>query len=195
MPGTFPRALQYHPHMTCKEFRERFSDYFDGTGDPRFVAEASTHTEACGECARYRHVVERGVGVLRDTPGPSLADDFVPRLRHRIYHLKDGPVPHGRESVGSVSTTATAIAMLIAVVAWSPALIRTPEVTIDPIVVNRPEPRVVGIRSPSYWVGPAGDPVSVMHRGLWDDPLLLTRYSPLTADTRGRSALRQVELD
>ena len=183
--------------MTCKEFRERFSDYFDGIGEPRFVAEASAHTDACGECARYRDVVERGVGALRDTPGPSVADDFFPRLRHRIYHLEDGPALSGRETAGSASTTATAIAIVIfvAAAAWSPALIRAPEVTIDPIVVNQPEPRVVGIRSPSYWTGLAGEPANVVHRGLWDDPLLLTRYSPLTADPGVRSALRQAELE
>lgn len=179
--------------MTCKEFRERFSDYFDRMGEPRFVAEASAHTATCCECARYRDVVERGVSVLRDTSGPSVADDFVPRLRHRIYYLKDGPAP----TIGSAATTATAlaIAVLIAAAAWSPALIRAPEVTIDPIVVDQPEPRVVGIRSPPFWTGLASDPVGVAPRGLWDDPLLLTRHSPLTADPRGRSPLRRAELE
>lgn len=179
--------------MTCKEFRERFSDYFDGMGEPRLVAEACAHTAACCECARYRDVVERGVGVLRDIPGPSVADDFVPRLRHRIYHLKDGPAA----TIGSAATTATAIAiaMLIAAAAWSPALIRAPEVTIDPIVVHQPEPRLVGIRSPSYWTGLASEPAGVVPRGLWDDPLLFTRHSPLIAGPRGRSALRRAELE
>jgi hypothetical protein len=126
--------------------------------------------------------------------------DFFPRLQHRIYHLEDGPALTRRETAGSATTTTTAlaIAMLIAAAAWSPALVRAPEVALEPIVVTEPEPRVVGVRAPGYreQLALEAAAASVMHRGLWDDPMLLTRYSPLTADrARSRSVLRQADLE
>ena len=190
--------------MNCSEFQNRFSDYYDGTGEPAFVMEVSRHLDGCPECRRYRDVVEQGIQVLRAVPSPSVTDDFLPRLQHRIYHLEDGPALSRRETTaGSATTTTTAlvIAMVIAAAAWSPALVRAPEVVLEPVVVTQPEPRVVGIRTPDYRdllaLEPVGsDDASLIHQGLWDDPMLLTRYSPLTAGrARSRSALRQADLE
>jgi hypothetical protein len=186
--------------MNCTEFQAHFSDYYDATGDARFMAAASTHLDGCAECRRYRDVVEQGIQVLRAAPAQSVSGDFLPRLQHRIYHLEDGPRLTRGETAGSATTTTTAlaIAMLIAVAAWSPALVRAPEVAIEPIVVTQPEPRVVGIRTPDYrdQLALASAEASRIHQGLWDDPMLLTRYSPLTS-ARGRagSALRQADLE
>jgi hypothetical protein len=189
--------------MNCSEFQNRFSDYYDGTGEPAFVSEASKHLDGCPECRRYRDVIEQGLQILRAVPAPAVTDDFLPRLQHRIYHLADGQALARREtSAGSATTTTTAlvIAMLIAAAAWSPALMRPPEVVMQPIVVTQPEPRVVGVRTPDYRdllaLETEADPASLIHQGLWDDPLLLTRYSPLTAGrARSRSALRQADLE
>src|SRR5688572_22761241 len=138
--------------MTCPEFQARFSDYYDGTGEPAFMTEASSHLDGCAECRRYRDVVEQGIQILKAVPTPSVSDDFLPRLQHRLYHLEDGPALARGETAGSATTTTTAmaIAVLIAVAAWSPVLVKAPEVALDPIVVSQPEPRVVGIRTPDY---------------------------------------------
>jgi len=186
--------------MTCSEFQNHFSDYHDSLGDPAFMAAASAHLDGCPECRRYRGVVEQGVEVLRSLPYPSVGDDFLLRLKHRIYHLEDGPALRRREMAGSATTTTTAfaIAALIAVAAWSPVLTLAPEVVLDPIVVTRPEPRVIGIRpaSPRALLVQLAREEAMVHRGLWDDPLLLTRYSPLTAGrTRSASAMRQADLE
>jgi len=184
--------------MTCAEFQDRFSDYFDGKGDPRSMTEASAHLDGCADCRRYRDVVERGIRVLRTVPGPSVPGDFLPRLQHRIYHLKDRAGLWQREAAGSASTTTTTtalvIAMLVAAAAWSPVLVQAPEVTLDPIVVSEPEPRFVGVRTPSLRTVPE-QPVGAMHRGLWDDPLLLTRYSPLSSALDARTAMRRADFE
>ena len=184
--------------MTCSDFQERFSDYHDGVGDPTFMAAASAHLDACPGCRRYRDVVERGIQILRAVPAPAVGDDFLPRLQHRIYHLEDDHVLNPRETgSATTTTTAVAIALLIAAAAWSPVLMKPPEVLIDPVVVSRPEPRVVGIRTPDYRQLLALEPAAaepVVQRGLWDDPLLLTRYSPLTARSAG-SPMRQADLE
>jgi len=186
--------------MTCAEFQNRFSDYYDAAGDAVFMAEASGHLDGCADCRRYRDVVEQGIQILKAVPSPSVSDDFLPRLQHRIYHIEDGSALTRRETAGSATTTTTAlaIAMLIAVAAWSPALVREPEVAIAPIVVTHPEPRVVGIRTPDYRERLALQPeaVPVLDEKLWDDPMLLTRYSPLAnGRSRNRSALRQADLE
>ena len=130
--------------MTCSEFQHRFSDYYDGTAEPSFLEEADAHLGMCPGCRRYHEVFVRGSEILRAAPPPlAVLADFLPRLQHRIYHLEDGPALSGRGTVGSATTvtTALAIAMLIALAAWSPVLVRAPEVDLAPIVVDRPEPR------------------------------------------------------
>ena len=169
--------------MNCSEFHDRFSDYFDGPGEPQFLGEADSHLAACADCRRYHAVVGRGAAILREASDVAVADDFLPRLQHRIYHLEDGPAlgPTGAGSATTVST-AVAIAALIALAAWSPTLVRAPEVALPPIVVDRPEPRVLGVRPPELWVSTsAATFVSAAEQGLWDDPRLFTRYSPLLA--------------
>jgi hypothetical protein len=188
--------------MTCTEFQNRFSDYYDGTGEPAFMAKASSHLDGCPECRRYRDVVEQGIQILKAVPAPSVSDDFLPRLQHRIYHLEDGQALSRGETAGSATSTTTAllIAMLIAAAAWSPALMRAPEVQLEPVVVTRPEPRVVGIRTPGYrdLLALETEPTeaSLIHQGLWDDPMLLTRYSPLSGGrARAHSVLRHADLE
>ena len=188
--------------MTCPEFQARFSDYYDGTGEPAFMTEASSHLDGCAECRRYRDVVEQGIQILKAVPTPSVSDDFLPRLQHRIYHLEDGPALGQSETAGSATTatTALAIAMLIALAAWSPALVQSPEVDLPPIVVNRPAARVLGVRPPVLWAGNAevtfAPSIPAVHQGLWDDPRLFTRYSPLTAtEVRRHPVMRRADLD
>jgi hypothetical protein len=65
--------------------------------------------------------LERGVDLLRSLPGLDVPGDFHARLAHRIYHLEDG-AKIARETVGSGATTVSvmAVAILIALAAWTP---------------------------------------------------------------------------
>jgi hypothetical protein len=209
--------------MDCSDFRDRFSDYIDGTADPSFVEEADAHLAGCESCVRYRDVVARGSGLLRRMAPVSVSDDFLPRLQHRIYHIEDSAAL-AQASAGSGTTVAAAlgIAAVIAAAAWAPALMHPPEVALPPVVVSHPEPRVVGLRPPHLWsgvdVGPRvfasnldepGAFVATMDlgpavfissvefsastieasvtRGLWDDPRVFVRYSPLATAHETRS--------
>jgi hypothetical protein len=171
--------------MTCTELRDRFSDYYDGTGEPSFLGDADAHVAGCADCRRYHAVVVEGSAILRGAPKLSVAEDFFPRLQHRIYHIEDGSaLVRAERASGSTVSTAVAIAALIAVAAWSPALVQEPEVELPEIVVSRPQPRAVGVRAPQLWVAQSEPSfVSAAERGLWDDPALFTRYSPLMAQT------------
>jgi hypothetical protein len=183
--------------VTCSEFHERFSDYYDGTGEPSFLGEADAHVASCPDCRRYHAVLVQGSAILRSTPRLAVSEDFLGRLQHRIYHVEDG-VSLGREA-GSATTisAAVAIAALVALAAWSPALIRAPQVELAPIVVSRPEPRAVGVRPPRLWVSAgASSFVSAVERGLWDDPELFTRYNRLMAPSvRQVSVVRRADLE
>ena len=169
--------------MTCYDFRDRFSDFFDGTADSSFLGEANAHLAECMDCRRYRDVVTQGSAILRSMPPVVVADDFFPRLQHRIYHLEDGPAMGQADTVGSGTTVA--VAVLIVLAAWSPALVRPPQIALAPIVVSQPEPRALGVRPLLLWTGSAqatqSSSVSAVDRGLWDDPQLFVRYSPLAA--------------
>lgn len=173
--------------MTCSDFQDRFSDYFDGTAEPSFLGAADAHLAECMDCRRYHDVISQGSAILRSMPPVVVADDFFPRLQHRIYHLEDGPALSQADMAGSGTTVATtvAIAVLIALAAWSPALVRPPQVALAPIVVSQPGPRVVGVRPPLLWTGSAqatqSNFTSAVDWGLWDDPQLFVRYSPLAA--------------
>ena len=173
--------------MTCYDFQNRFSDFFDGTAEPSFLREADAHLAGCVDCRRYRDVVTQGSAILRRMPPVVVADDFFPRLQHRIYHLEDGPALGQADMAGSGATVATtvAVAVLIVLAAWSPALMRPPQVALAPIVVSQPEPRALGVRPLLLWTGSAqatqSSSVSAVDWGLWDDPQLFVRYSPLAA--------------
>lgn len=180
--------------MNCADLHARFSEYYDGTGEPSFLGAADAHLETCADCRRYRDVVARGSTILRGSAPVAVSEDFLPRLQHRIYHLEDGPAL-GRTAAGSATTvsTAVAIAALIALAAWSPTLVRAPRVALPPIVVSSPEPRVVGVQPPELWDSPVPEAsVSAVDRGLWDDPRLFTRYSPLMAQ---QATLRRADLE
>ena len=91
--------------MTCSEFHDRFSDYYDGTGDPSFLGEADVHLAACADCRRYHAILVQGSAILRSSPRVTVSEDFLGRLQHRIYHIDDATAI-GREA-GSATTVST----------------------------------------------------------------------------------------
>lgn len=185
--------------MTCSDFLQGFSEYYDGTGPESHLREAEDHLAGCPDCRRYLDVVDRGRRLLRSFPELEVTDDFHPRLQHRIYHLEDGEVLRrglwGSQS-GTTAVTALGMAILMVLAAWSPSLLSLrPEVVLSPIVVSQPEARPVGLRLRPYRLLPgSGGETPLNGRDLWRQPnALLFQHSPLS--DRARSSLRRAELE
>jgi len=181
--------------MNCSEFLASFSEYYDAApGSPERRA-GELHVESCEPCARYVHVVDRGVSLLRTMPSPRPAANFFRRLEHRILHVLDDDSRHGSSSALPMATV-VGMAVLLTVVAWSPALRNaTPEVELDPIVVsNPPEDARRYSGRPPFLLGGEATPLAV-GQDLFDDPTsLFFQYSPLGAKYRNGRYLRRAGL-
>lgn len=141
--------------MDCIEFLTRYSEFADGVG----VADAASfqdHLRTCASCARYDRVVRRGADLLRTLPPIQPSDDFLPRLRHQLYHLED-ELSRRPALTGSTVMGVVLILGFIAA-AWVPALVHRHEVVLPPIVVEAPSaPR--GLSALAYtplWFGVEG---------------------------------------
>jgi anti-sigma factor RsiW len=183
--------------MTCAEFVEGFSEYYDGTAPEALVREAEGHLERCASCRRYRRVMERGAELLRALPGPEVNEDFVPRLRHRLYHVDQEPSLRGHTTSGTTALALIGMALLLAAAAWSPALWQgVPTVELAPIVVSRPH-SIVRLRALDSFPGRFGQKTPrVLQAGLWDDaPALLFQRSRLYQRYEATSAIRRTGLE
>ncbi|HZD06090.1 MAG TPA: zf-HC2 domain-containing protein [Longimicrobiales bacterium] len=184
--------------MTCSEFIEGFSEYYDGVASASSRREAEEHLAVCRDCRRYVKILDRGRELLRSFPAVEVTGDFAPRLEHRIYHLKDGEaLRRGMAGSASGATAATALGMAVLLVfaAWSPVLVSAvPEVELSPIVVSRPETRPAGLRTPPVSLLPLGGSIRLDRPDPWGQPnALLFRHSPLYSRTH--SLLRRTELE
>lgn len=126
--------------MDCTDFLEGYSDYLDGLLSPSEVERFEAHRRQCARCARYDRVVQRGLAIYRSLPDVDPSPDFLPRLRHRIYHLEDGSplgsVRHG----GNAALVAVAAVGLLAF-AWLPFATSVPvEVELPAVAARTPEP-------------------------------------------------------
>lgn len=183
--------------MTCSDFLQGFSDYYDGTGSDSVRHEAEEHLQDCPDCLRYLEVYDRGRRLLHSFPEVEVSDDFRPRLQHRIYHLEDGEaLKRGILGSASGSTAATALGMAVLLVfaAWSPTLLSLePEVELSPIVVSRPDVGSMGLRLRPFTLVPREDS-PLDGRDLWRHPnALLFEHSPLSG--RGRALIRRTDLE
>jgi len=182
--------------MNCREFIARFSEYYDGTGPKDFLREARRHEGSCERCGRYRHVVEKGAALLKDLPGVDLEEDFTPRLQHRLYHV-DEELAQGRQgSSGTTALTALGMAIVVTVVAWSPALRHEPVVELDPIEVTEPplQTRPTNALPTGLLLHPPQS--RQLRTTLWDDAhALLYEYSPVRRRYRQQASLRPTGLE
>ncbi len=182
--------------MNCREFITRFSEYFDGTGPEDFVRAARKHEATCERCGRYRHVVEEGSALLKELPGVDLEEDFTPRLQHRLYHVDEDRALGRQGSSGTTALTALGMAIVLTVVAWSPALMREPVVELDPIEVTRPPARARPTNALSTGLLLQPPRTRELRAPLWDDAhALLYEYSPVRRRYRHGSSYRQTGLD
>lgn len=184
--------------MSCQDFLARFSEFYDGSLDATDKEDFRGHLEACRSCRRYLKVVERGTAQLRALPSLDVPPDFHPRLQHRIFHLADGhALDAGASGSATTAVTALAMAVLLAVAAWSPALLepQPPEVELPPIVVSQPEARATFFpKSSAEALFSQRSPRlrgEASYGSLWSRPnSTLFQYSPLSERHRDTGLVR-----
>jgi hypothetical protein len=111
--------------MHCDHFVERYSEFRDGTLVPEQMETCTAHVESCPRCARYDHVMQRGLAILADVPSAESSDDFMPRLRHRLYNVDCGLVESRRRFGGSAALIGVAAVGLLALF-WLPFAANVP---------------------------------------------------------------------
>jgi len=127
---------------TCDEFLDRHSEYVDNLLTPLESARLALHARGCDSCARYDRVVRRSQALMGDLPEIEPSEDFELRLQHRIFHIDDeAAFAPARGGAGAVATLA--VAASLALLAWSPLLLRertapreftaVPDAVIDPL--------------------------------------------------------------
>jgi len=179
--------------VECSELLSRFSDFYDAPPESRLRRRAETHVEGCESCARYERAVASGAALLQALPRIQPSESFRPALEHRLFHLEDENALARAGGASAVPVlTAVGMAIIMAIVAWSPTLGRsTVEVDLAPIVVSDPPSRWpvfgAGVGSFTTW-----EPTPGVLRGLWSDPnALLREYSPMLERYRAEGLLRQ----
>jgi len=126
--------------MSCDHFIERYTDYRDGLLDADTTAEVETHLAACPCCARYDRVMRRGLELLSDIPCPESSDDFMPRLRHRLYNVDYG-VAEGRRSFGGSAALVGVAAVGLLALFWLPFAASVPlEMELPAVSAQFPPP-------------------------------------------------------
>ncbi|MDX1578315.1 MAG: zf-HC2 domain-containing protein [Gemmatimonadota bacterium] len=138
------------PAMRCKEFIESYTEYCDGRLAPEERERFDAHVEACDSCRRYRSVLERGLALWRALPPASASEDFLPRLRHRLYHLDDAGKLSPRRHLGSAALVAVASVGFLALSWLSFATNMSVEVELPAVAVEAP-PGVTEDREPSLF--------------------------------------------
>ena len=191
--------------MTCSKYFKNFSDLIDGNTAKEDVRAFEEHLNECSACSRHRRVIEQGSALLRALPRPKLSENFVPKLRHRLYHVDD---QHSLRSPASVAMPAAllATAVVLMIVSWLPILRdATPEIALETVVVEQPplrvmqQPIVMSSSSSGFVVYPFADfseeTLSDFRQELWNEAhVLLFEYSPLSQRSRQRGVLSRTGL-
>lgn len=179
--------------MECKEFLESYSSYLDGLASEDRQRAFREHIESCESCARYDRVVQRGLRVFRNLPRLDPSPDFLPRLRHRIYHIQDDIPAHSMRHGGSAALLAVAAVGLLAL-AWLPFASQMPiEVQLPEVAVERPtvdrDASMPSLFDRGPFVTPAagGGGWSVVEESAWEGRDLF--FGPRTGVTSAASLL------
>lgn len=102
--------------MDCPEFLSRYSEYDDSLASPAEADGFRAHMGACDSCMRYDRVLRKGRMLARQLPGVEPSDDFVPRLRMRLWRESHGG-SRLTAAPGRVAAALPAVTVLLAVVA------------------------------------------------------------------------------
>lgn len=163
--------------MRCEEFLEGFSDYLDERASAQQRAAFSSHLRECDACRRYHHVLQQGLELCAELPDLHSSPDFLPRLRHRLYHVDDGPRLAESRHLGSAALIAVASVGVLAL-AWLPFASRVSmEVGLPPVAVSLPASSSAAQMTPALFSsGPfvlrASDPA-------WDWKIRSTLRAPV----------------
>ena len=179
--------------MQCSEFLSQFSEFYDAPPDAQVRQEAEAHLEQCEKCAKYTRAVESGATLLQTLPRIELSESFRATLEHRLFHLEDEKTLIRTARASAVpALTVVGMAIILAVVAWSPAFERsTVEVELAPIVVSGPPSPGPALLAGSRRVV-SQEPTQVLEKELWADPnALLYEFSPMRERYETKGFLRQ----
>jgi negative regulator of sigma E activity len=123
--------------MDCGTFLDGYSDLRDDLLPLPERVRFESHLRGCASCARYDRVVKGGVDVLLEAEELQVADDFMDRLQHRLYHVDDEMSAARRRRarpLGRNTAAAAAVAATVAGIALLPQLRTAPTVTMLPTV-------------------------------------------------------------
>lgn len=124
--------------MDCESFLAGYSEYRDGLLSPSDRAVFDSHLAGCETCQRYDRVVKQGTELVRSLPSAHASDDFLDRLKHRLYHVDDGIPLAGSRLGGSAALVGVAAVGLLALF-WLPFAARVPvELELPPVAVQAP---------------------------------------------------------
>ena len=126
--------------MSCEQFIQFYSEYRDGVLCPDERADLEAHLESCPCCARYHRVMQQGLELLSSVPSAESSDDFMPRLRHRLYNVDCGVTEGRRRFGGSAALIGVAAVGLLALF-WLPFAASVPvEMELAPVSAHAPPP-------------------------------------------------------
>ncbi|HSJ23865.1 MAG TPA: zf-HC2 domain-containing protein [Longimicrobiales bacterium] len=111
--------------MTCDEILAAHSDYLDGLLPAHEAARVQWHLASCQSCGRYDRIVRRGTGLVRELTEVEPSDDFTERLQHRLYHVQDAAALASSRTGGPGVAATVAVAGVLAIMAWSPLMLRS----------------------------------------------------------------------
>jgi len=125
--------------MNCRDFRNAHLDYTDRTLSARRFAEAQTHLEACGDCARFDTLVRRSLMLVNSLPPVAPDPRFDSRRTAQVARRRGAP---RRYLVTVAGLLAAASAAFIVGLASGAFLFRHPAGTVAAL------PPVVALAAP-----------------------------------------------
>jgi anti-sigma factor RsiW len=147
----------------------------DGLLPARATQQVASHLAACEACARYDRMLRRSLELVHEMPELPLSDEFEQRLQHRLFHLQDGAALAQERPVAGVGVAA-AVAVMIALVAWSPLLLSSRDVAPSSTLslhatqnVTRADVELT--TSPAQSMSVSAEPLDVMIDGWFNAPL------------------------
>lgn len=177
--------------LGCGAFRRRHSEYLDGMLEPHDAERWRDHAYSCLPCARFDRNIRRSCRLVETLPAVEAGSDFVPRLQHRLMHLRDG----SRSSFASTTAFAALsvlVAGLVAAVAWGPLTASDPvTVELPAVRAQAPQTAVATPRIDSqlfrkYRTGSTTPSLSSAWYGISsNDPTRIRRPAPAVLSTGG----------
>ncbi|MGW8282611.1 MAG: anti-sigma factor family protein [Gemmatimonadota bacterium] len=125
----------------CNRFLQEYSEYRDGALSAEQEAEFREHVSACPCCARYDRVLRAGSELLSSLPSEEPAEDFMPRLAHRLYNVDEGLTGTPAHQFAGAAALVGVAAVGILALFWLPfAAIAPVEMQLDPVAAYAPAP-------------------------------------------------------